>query len=51
MGERYPNFRRAPREREPFHRGLPFPAAPDLLFLAGISLAIFAGLGIGFVLG
>jgi hypothetical protein len=28
----------------------PLPRAPDLVFTAGLSLAIFAGLALGFVL-
>lgn len=51
MGQFYSNFRRAGRERGPFYNGPPMRAIPDILFLAALPLAIFAGLGLGFVLG
>jgi len=38
------------RESEAIADGRPLPSAPDLVFTAGLSLAIFAGLALGFVL-
>ncbi len=47
MGE----FRSRPiRESEPLAKERLLPSAPDLVFTAGLSLAIFAGLALGFVL-
>jgi len=38
------------RESEAITDERPLPSAPDLVFTAGLSLAIFAGLALGFVL-
>ena len=49
MGERYTSIRRLEGDSPGDRRSLP--STPDLLFMVGLSLAIFAGLGLGFVLG